>query len=325
MTRILDASAVEKLLTPESVLAAMRQLFSYPDDEVGYGRTDLSHPKGWLRVLPAFIRPLGVFGFKTIHRTDAFGMRYAIYVHAIESGELAGIVDGLAITNLRTGAVSAVAADGMAPVVTDVAALVGTGPVARGQALLLDLVRPARELRVYARTPANRAQFVEEMAPQLSSRLVAAESLDEALDGAQLVTLATKATAPVFGRDQVVPGRHVNSVGPASRDRSEVTTDAFMAFDRVVCDSVGLVMDEAGDAHAAVGAGYDPATAYDLARVVSGEVTGRNSDTEATLFKSVGTGLQDLAVAARLIEAAEAVDAGVAIEPFMSVKAFGSG
>src|SRR5690606_30213837 len=152
----------------------------------------------WLRALPAFMRPGGVFGFKTIHRTDGVGMRYAIYVHDLETGELSGIVDVLAVTNLRTGAVSAVATERMAPEVVEVAALVGTGPVARGQALLLDLVRPARELRVYARTPDNRARFVEEMSSRLSSRLVAVESLDEALDGAQLVTLATKASSPLL-------------------------------------------------------------------------------------------------------------------------------
>lgn len=325
MPRVLDSSTVEELLTPSLALDAMRELFSYSEEELGYGRIDLRHPKGWLRALPAFMRPGGVFGFKTIHRTDGVGMRYAIYVHDLETGELSGIVDGLAVTNLRTGAVSAVATERMAPEVVEVAALVGTGPVARGQALLLDLVRPARELRVYARTPDNRARFVEEMSSRLSSRLVAVESLDEALDGAQLVTLATKASSPLLESAHVVPGRHVNSVGPASRDRSEVSTEAFFAFDRVVCDSVKLVMDEAGDAHAAVQAGFDPATAHDLAGVVSGGMSGRSADTEATLFKSVGTGLQDLAVAARLLDAAEEMSVGTEIDSFISVKPLGSG
>lgn len=117
MVRILDGEAVGRLLSPELALATMRELFAISADPsvIGYARIDMTRPMGWLRVLPGFIRPLGVFGWKTLHRTEGVGMRYAIYVHDLESGEPTGIVDGLSVTNLRTGAVSALATDLSSP------------------------------------------------------------------------------------------------------------------------------------------------------------------------------------------------------------------
>jgi ornithine cyclodeaminase/alanine dehydrogenase-like protein (mu-crystallin family) len=319
--RILDETAVDALLTPQLALDAMRALFALPADAAGYGRVDLHHPVGWLRALPGFLGPLGVFGLKTIHRTDGVGMRYTIYVHDLESGVLRGLVDGLAVTNLRTGAVTATAADLLAVPEVDVAALVGTGPVAEGQLLLLDLVRPAREVRVYARTPASRRRFIERMAGRVTSTLIEAESLDAAINAAQMVTLATKATEPILTGTHLAPGIHVNSVGPASRDRVEVDPGTFASFDRVVCDSVELVTHEAGDAFEAVNGGlFDPGTADDLADLVAGRVPGRRSPDETTLFKSVGTGLQDLIVAARLLEASESAGIGRVVDDFVSVK-----
>ena len=89
---------------------------------------------------------------------------------------------------------------------------------------------------------------MEQMQGTVAGELVAAESLESAIDGAQMVTLATNATAPVLMAGHLEPGMHVNSVGPASRDRHEIDPDAFSGFDRVVCDSVALVLTEAGDA-----------------------------------------------------------------------------
>lgn len=322
MMRILDGTAVEELFSPKLALTTMRELFTISADPtaVGYGRIDISHPAGWLRLLPGFIRPLGVFGFKTLHRTDGVGMRYAIYVHDMTSGELAGIVDGLTVTNLRTGAVSALATDLMASPDVQTAAIVGTGPVARGQVEVLDLVRPVAQLRVFARTPENRRRFIADMEGTISSTLVEAGSMEEAIDGASLVTLATKASTPILFSHHLRPGMHVNSVGPASRDRVEVDPSAFGDFHRVVCDSVALVTDEAGDAFRAVQQGYDPKRAVDLAPVVTGEEPGRADASDITLFKSVGTGLQDLMVAARLLEAAAGADTGATVDRFISVK-----
>ncbi|HET7846542.1 MAG TPA: hypothetical protein VFL72_03550, partial [Acidimicrobiia bacterium] len=164
--RILDAPAVESLIEETMVVDSMRDLFTLTPGsaDIGFGRIDLAHPKGWLRSLPAYITSKDLLGFKVLHQTAGVGMRYMIYVHNLSTGELIGIVDALEVTNLRTGAVSAVATDCMAIDEVDVAAIVGTGQVARGQLRTLELVRPATETRVFARTPENRRAFLDEMA-----------------------------------------------------------------------------------------------------------------------------------------------------------------
>ncbi|HJR87382.1 MAG TPA: ornithine cyclodeaminase family protein [Acidimicrobiia bacterium] len=319
--RILDAAAVDTLIEDRMVLEAMRDLFSLAPGQIGLARVDLNHPTGWLRSLPAFIASLDLFGFKVLHRTQGIGMRYTIYVHRLSTGELIGIVDALEITNLRTGAVSAVATDYLARENVEVAAIVGTGPIGRGQLRALELVRPADEVRVFARTPVNRAGFVTEMSEFVAGRLVEASSLEEAIEDATLVTLATKARAPVLLGKHLRPGMHINSVGPASRDRVEIDPTVFGSFDRIVCDSPHLVLDEAGDAHqAATNHGLDSTRAEELGALVAGSAKGRRNRDEITLFKSVGTGAQDLIVASRLLERAAAADIGVVVRDLNSVK-----
>jgi ornithine cyclodeaminase/alanine dehydrogenase-like protein (mu-crystallin family) len=321
--RVLDAETVGRLLDHAAVLDSIRELFAIQaePDAVGMGRIDISHPNGWLRSLPGYIAPKDLLGFKVLHNTRGVGMRYTIYVHRLSTGELIGIVDGLEITNVRTGAVTAVATDHLAVKDVEVAAIVGTGPIARGQLRALELVRPAIETRVFARTPENRAAFVREMAGLVSGRLMAAASIEAAIDGALLVTLATKATEPVLKAGHLRPGMHVNSVGPASLDRVEVDPTIFGRFDRVVCDSVDLVLGEAGDAHRAVAEhGWAPTSATELSEVVTGIAPGRLGDDEITLFKSVGTGAQDLVVAARLLDLAESSGVGTVVGDVNSVK-----
>lgn len=326
--RILDAAAVDHLIDDEMVLEAIRRLFSLPAGpaEIGLGRIDLAHPNGWLRSLPAFVAGEDLLGFKVLHRTAGVGMRYTIYVHRLSTGELIGVVDALVITNLRTGAVSALATEFLAPADVRVAAIVGTGPVARGQLRALELVRPAAEVRVFARTPENRRAFVDEMSGYVSGRLLDSPTLDDAIEGAQMITLATKATSPVLRAEHLRPGIHVNSVGPASRDRVEVDPRIIASFDRVICDSAALVIDEAGDAHQAVSDhGFEPERAEELAGVVSGSAPGRTNPAEITLFKSVGTGAQDLIVAARLLERADAADVGTVVGDVNSIKTIAPG
>jgi ornithine cyclodeaminase/alanine dehydrogenase-like protein (mu-crystallin family) len=155
----------------------------------------------------------------------------------------------------------------------------------------------------------------------VSGRLVESPTLEAALEDAQMITLATKSSSPVLLAEHLRPGIHVNSVGPASRDRVEVDPQVFDFFDRVVCDSADLVLDEAGDAYLAVtNHGFEPERAEDLADVVCGRAPGRANVQDMTLFKSVGTGAQDLVVAARMLRLAAAADVGTVVDDLSSIK-----
>lgn len=325
MVRMLDTATVDRYLTTEIGLNAMRRCFQLEaEGRAGpVTRSDLGHSAGWMRVLPAVFEGFGVFGHKVISFTSGQGVRYVITLFDIETGQMRAVMDGKAITGARTGATSAVAADLLCRPDIGTMAVLGTGSVARAQLPALTAVRPVEEIRVYSRNPANRKGFIAEMQPSLQARLLDCPSPDDAIEGADLVTLATKSPEPVLSTHHLRPGLHVNSVGSARPDLSEVAPEAFAVFDLIVCDSVELVFGESGDAVAAVSSGlFDVGGVVALSAALSGGVDRDPSD--LTLFKSTGTGLQDLALAAAILEMAEADDAGATVDQVLAVKRFGA-
>jgi ornithine cyclodeaminase/alanine dehydrogenase-like protein (mu-crystallin family) len=324
MVTLLDTATVDRYLDTELALDTMRHCFRLEHEgRAGPAeRTDLPHPDGWMRVLPAVFEGLGVFGHKVISFHRERGVRYVITLFDIESGDLRAVVDAEAITGARTGATAALAADLLCRPAVGVAAIIGTGSVARTQLPALQAVRPADEIRVYSRNPLNRAEFVAEMQPCVETKLVVVDTAEAAYDGAGLVTLATKSPTAVFARSHLEPGMHVSSVGSARPNLSELEPDAFDVFDIVACDSVHLVFAESGDAIAAVESGlFDESKAVDLASLVALPVPRDDHDT--TLFKSTGTGLQDLSLALAVLDRAVADGAGTAVDDVLALKAFG--
>lgn len=323
--RLLSAADINSLLSVELALEAMRRCFTMEGaGEAGeYRRVDVVHPRGWMRVLPAVMAGMGVFGHKAITLTHGLGVRYAVTVFDLETGALAALLDGDAVTGARTGATAALATELLAPPVVETAAIIGTGSVARTQLPALQEVRPARQIRVFSRRPENRAAFIEELREVVDADLMACATLEEAIEGASLVTLATKSPTPVLPLEAVAPGVHVNSVGSARPDLFELDPRSFSRFDLVVCDSVGLVFSESGDAVVAAAQGFRVAAAHELADLVSGRAGGRSEATQATLFKSTGTGVQDLALAATLLGLAEERGVGRWIDDPLSLKQFG--
>lgn len=326
MARLIDTATVERYLTVDLALDAMRTCFALEASGASgpVGRMDLPHDAGWMRVLPAVSAGLGVFGHKMISFHREAGVRYIITLYDIESGDLLALLDGEAITGARTGATSALAADLMAPPTIETGAIIGTGSVARSQLAALQAVRPVEELRVFSRRAEHRAGFISEMQPTLDIPLIDCASLDAALDGVGIATLATKSPEPVFFTRHLRAAIHVNSVGSARPNLSEVDPGTFAGFDRMVCDSVDLVFNESGDAIAAEAMGlYDRANALDLAAVLDPVPTRGHDD--MTLFKSTGTGLQDLALSVAILEAAVADGAGTVVDGLLALKRFGPG
>lgn len=324
MATILDTATVDRYLDADLALDAMRRCFrlEYEGRAGAAARTDLPHSAGWMRVLPAVFEGLGVFGHKVISFNRSHGVRYVITIFDIDSGGLLAVVDGEAITGARTGATAALAADLLCHDDVETAAVIGTGSVARSQLTALQLVRPVDEIRVFSRNPDNRSAFVSEMQPEVEARLVAVDSAEEAYEGAGLVTLATKSPTPVFARRHLEPGMHVNSVGSARPNLSEVDPGVFDAFDFIVCDSVDLVFAESGDAMAAIESEhFDRTRAEDLATLAAYPILRHDGDT--TLFKSTGTGLQDLSLAMAVLDRARQDGAGRVVDGVLALKSFG--
>lgn len=230
------------------------------------------------------------------------------------TGVPTGLCDGGFLTAWRTGAASGAATDLLARDDATIGAVVGCGVQGRTQTLAIDTVRSLEEIRIFDPFPAQIDAFIEEMAQQIDARLVRAASSDEAVDGADVVCVATTATEPVVHGAQLFEGAHLNGVGSFTPAMREVDGVAIGRA-RIVVDSREAALAEAGELIKAVDKGLtDPADWIELGEIVSGAAPGRESDTELSFFKSVGLAVQDMAAAALAFRNAERLGLGDEID-----------
>ncbi|MGH9315180.1 MAG: ornithine cyclodeaminase family protein [Vicinamibacterales bacterium] len=218
-----------------------------------------------------------------------------------ETGALAALLDGRYITEARTAAVSAVSARHMARAETrdgTTLAVLGSGVQARSHLEALALVRRLSDVRVWSPTVANRERFAREMAPHASTPIRVAQSARHAVDGADVIVLATASPVPVVERGWVADGAHVCAVGACRPDMREMD-GALVASARLVVDSRAGALAEAGDIVLAMKEGRFGADhiAGELGDVVAGRLSGRTSPREITIFKSLGMAVEDVAAA----------------------------
>lgn len=213
------------------------------------------------------------------------------------TGEPKALIDGQRLTQWRTAAASALAADYLARKDASKLLVVGAGALSPFLARAHSAVRPIREIRIWNRTPANAQKVVDELAGSGLDVSVAAD-LDEAIGWADVVSCATISNTPVVKGALLKPGTHVDLVGAFTPTMRE-SDDEAIARSRVYVDTRAGATKEAGDIVQALASGVltPEAIVADLHELARGEKSGRGGDQEITLFKSVGAALEDLAAA----------------------------
>jgi ornithine cyclodeaminase/alanine dehydrogenase-like protein (mu-crystallin family) len=321
MTLLLTHQDVRACIDMTGAIAAMELGFR----EEGEGFTSLPQRinmkagKGWLRVGPVALERSGWMGFKAMNLAAGKGVRYQVHLYEIESGALLAIMDAQYLTTLRTGATSAVATKRLArPGAADVA-LIGSGPEAQAQLEAMRALGIVRTARVFSPTPANRERVAAEFRTVHGMDAIAVDSVAAAIESADIVLAAVKSSQTVLHGAALRPGMHVNSVGTARPDQREIDVETFTRARRIVVDTREGVFGEAGDAVAARDA-ISPDSVIELAALVAGGQGGRAEADEITLFKSVGTGLQDIGLAAAIYAAAQARGIGTDIGEFPYLK-----
>jgi ornithine cyclodeaminase len=218
------------------------------------------------------------------------------------TGHPVALIDGEAMTLRRTGAASALASTYLSRRDARRLVVVGTGALAPTMAAAHCAVRPIEQVDVWGRRH-ERAERTAEALRAIGLPARAARNLDGALARADIVTCATTATEPVVHGAQVRPGTHVDLVGaftPAMREADDALVQAASVF----VDTFAGALKEAGDLVQPLVAGAigREHVLAELADLCAGRHPGRERDDEVTLFKSVGTALEDLC-AARLVAA----------------------
>ena len=226
------------------------------------------------------------------------------------TGELLALLDGTALTALRTGAAGGLAARLLSRDDSRVAALFGAGTQARTQLTALVAVRSIRELRVVTReaghADALRAWCVAQ--PELARIAVATAGPEAAVEGADVVVTATTSRTPVFPGASLSGGAHVTAVGSFTPETRELDAETLRGA-RVFVDQRAASLAEAGEL-----TGLAPDGVVELGEVVAGLAPGRTDRSERTVFKSVGNAIQDLVVAARAYERSRELGIGQDID-----------
>lgn len=236
--------------------------------------------------------------------------RSSIMVTSATTGECLAILDGRAVTAMRTAAVSAVATDHLARRAAGVLGFVGAGNLAVEHARAIAAVRDVERIVVWTRSTATLETF-EARTGNLGITVERAASAEAVVAAADVVCTLTPSRDPVLLGRWLRPGQHVNAVGaPPRPDHREVDAEA-MRRSRVVVDGHDTAMAKSGGVLLAIaeGAISEDDVRTELGHVVVGSHPGRSSDEEITLFESVGIGLQDLATAQLVM--AHAAERGV--------------
>lgn len=322
MTLFLSHDDVCSAITMKEAIAAMERAFV---EEAGGGvtlppRTNIPAGGGWLRIGPVVMEASGWMGFKAMNLSPGVGVRYQVHLYRVADGSLQAIMDAQHLTTLRTGASSAVATRLLATPGQKTVAVLGSGVEAWAQLEAMQALGVVETARVFSPTAENRDRFARDFSDKHGVTVSPVASAKAAVDGAGIVVAAVKSKQYVLSGEWLQPGVHVNSVGTAKPDLREIDPETFRRSDIVAVDTRHGVFNEAGDAIAAAEV-CRPEDAFELCDIVTGKGPRRANDEQITLFKSVGTGIQDIALAADIYERAKMLGLGTALPEFPRVKA----
>jgi ornithine cyclodeaminase/alanine dehydrogenase-like protein (mu-crystallin family) len=300
---ILSHADVHAVLLPETCQAAMRDvLAARARGETFMPLRSVMRPPdaaGMMGLMPAW--GMSEFALKAVcvmpgnPRRGLDAHQGIVVLFDGATGVPEAILDASAITEIRTAAVTAVATKLLARRDATVLAILGAGVQARAHRRAL---AGFAEVRGYA--PTRKLDGVTPCA-----------SAEDAVRGADVVVVATSSASPVLKHEWLGPGVHVNAIGASTPRAHEIEPETFAAA-TVFADSRESVHNEAGEYRLARERGLSAEVAAELGEVLTGMHPGRATDTELTVFRSLGIAVEDLA-AARLA-VATATERGIGTE-----------
>ncbi len=323
---ILNHDEVVRLLPMNECIGLMREaLVKLAQGQVHQPLRMIVRPPdaaGFMGLMPSYMSGEdAAYGLKTVcvfPENPAIGKdahQGSVMLFSAETGELQAMMNASAITAIRTAAVSGVATDLLAREDARNLAIAGAGVQARTHLEAMSHVRSIKRCRIASRNIEHARQLVNEMGERFPFAIEPVETVEQALEDADVIVTATNAKEPVVKREWISPGAHLNVVGSSSAKTREVDT-ATMTAARLFVDRRESTLNEAGDYlfaanEGAIGPDHIRA---ELGEILTGSQPGRTSPDEITLFKSLGLAVEDLASAAYLYAKAKESNAGTWVE-----------
>ena len=276
---------------------------------------------GLLGMMPGALESPHTMGLKVVavmpgnHGTAYDSHQGVVLLFEREHGSPVAIVDASEITAIRTAAVSGLATRLLAREDAGDLAILGTGVQARTHLEAMAEVRKLRRVRVFGRNEVRRQAFAQREGERLGIEVEVCGSVAETVSGADIVCTTTSAAEPILFGDQIASGAHINAVGSSIARARELDTAAVVRS-RLFVDRRESTLNEGGDFlfPKNEGAIDDDHILGEIGELVLGQVEGRRSRDEVTLFKSLGLAVEDLAAAHFVYERAREEGTGQAVE-----------
>jgi ornithine cyclodeaminase len=312
MAVFLTEADVKQVLTAEMALAGVES--AHRDLSLGQAldtpRQRSRLPQTVLHILQGALPAQGVLGYKA-YTSNRSGNRFLVHLFDAASGRLKAVIEADYLGMMRTGAASGVAARWLARPDATVAGIFGSGWQAEGHVRAICAALPIELVKVWGRDAGKLCDFCARMSEQTGRRVLPAADAEDAVREADLLGTVTTAAKPLFEADWLKPGVHINAAGSNALIRQELSEQAVRRCDLITVDSVATALAEAGDLLPLLEKGrLHSRQLVELGEIIVGRHPGRSNVEQITLFESQGMAIQDLAVAARVLEAALALGLG---------------
>ncbi len=310
-TLLLTEKDVKQLLSMDEVIKAVESAFR----EKGLGRVQMpaklylfySKYNGDLRAMPSYLAELDVSAVKVVNVHPENRVKYGLpTVMAIiilvnpKNGAPLAVMGGTHVTGMRTGAAGGVAAKYLARKDSKVVGLVGAGAQAKTQLMgLLSLYKKLEEVRVWSLPDGTKEAFVAEMEPKYGdvTKIIAVESVKDAVEGADIVVTITPSRKPLVSNDWVTSGMHFNCIGADAPGKQELDPDILRRAKIFVDDWEQASHSGEINVPLAKGIVTRQNVFAEIGEVVAGLKPGRTSPDEITVFTSTGLAVQDAVTA----------------------------
>lgn len=315
MALYLSENDVKQLLTVgmamEAVESAHRDLALGQAIDTPRARSRL--PQTVLHILKGALPAQGVLGYKA-YTSNRSGNRFLVHLFDAASGRLRAVIEADYLGMVRTGAASGVAAKCLAHPAAKVAGVFGAGWQAEGHVRAICAALPLQQVKVFARQRDKVQAFCARLSRETGVAVEPAASAEETVRGSDLIGTVTTAAQPLFEAEWLAPGAHINAAGSNALIRQEISEATLKRCGLIVVDSVPTALAEAGDLLPLLEKGrLHSRQLVELGDVLIGRQPGRTSAEQVTIFESQGMAIQDLAVALRVLAAAEKAGLGTEI------------
>jgi alanine dehydrogenase len=307
-------AVVDQVLTWPAMIDAIRTTYSVQHGPHQSPPRTVARGEGnWMRTLTGVLPSGTVMGLKAFGLPKQKRARFQILLVDQTTGEVLAYLDASSITQLRTGATTAVGVDRMAAPGKISLGMIGSGLEARSHLRALATARPISEVKVFSRTPEKREAFAQEFSRELGLPVRAVATPQAAVDGMSVVCTTTNADKPAFEGAWMQPGVLLVSIGATLPEHWELDSAAIARTDFIVADVPEEIQEDTGCFIAAHKAGvkfeHKFVTLNDL---MLGKVDDRLKASRYPMYRSAGAALQDLAVAELAYN--EALKRGLAVE-----------